>query len=100
LCQFGIPGKPEIAKVWEHESIRDDSVAQSNLRGFIAYAMTGPDARTTQLFINLRIMFTRMRKDLRLLGRVISGMEVVDSLFAGYVNLRVAECAPEAGKIV
>jgi cyclophilin family peptidyl-prolyl cis-trans isomerase len=86
FAQFGIPGNPAVAKAWEHESIKDDSVVQSNQRSFIAYAMTGPHARTTQLFINLKDNSHQDKDGFAPIGQVISGMDVVDSLYAGYAE--------------
>ena len=53
IAQFGIPGDPTIARVWKDRAMVDDSVRTTNVRGTIAYAMTGPNTRTTQLFISL-----------------------------------------------
>jgi cyclophilin family peptidyl-prolyl cis-trans isomerase len=86
FAQFGIPGKPEIAKVWEHESIADDSVKQSNQRGYIAYAMTGPNARTTQLYINLKDNPQQDTQGFAPIGKAISGLEVVDALYGDYAE--------------
>ena len=46
--------------------------------------MTGPDARTTQLFINLGDNSRLDREGFAPVGRVVEGMDVVDSLYAGY----------------
>jgi hypothetical protein len=46
ITQFGLPGNPEITQIWKDRSMPDDPVQQSNKRGFVAYAMTGPDTRT------------------------------------------------------
>ena len=84
FAQFGIPGDPAIASVWRNQSFPDDRVTQSNTRGFVAYAMTGPDARTTQLYI---IMGDRSRQDkdgFAPIGKVIAGMDVVDQLYSAY----------------
>ncbi len=84
FAQFGIPGDPIIASVWRNQSFPDDPVTQSNTRGFVAYAMTGPDARTTQLYI---VMGDRSRQDkdgFAPIGKVIAGMEIVDRLYSGY----------------
>jgi homoserine O-acetyltransferase len=84
FAQFGIPGDPVIAKVWRNETLKDDPVMQSNTRGFVAYAMTGPDTRTTQLYI---VMGDRSRQDkdgFAPIGKVVAGMEVVDKLYSGY----------------
>lgn len=56
-----------------------------NVRGTIAYAMlTSPNTRTTQLFINLADNTALDAQGFAPVGRVVEGMEVVDSLYAGY----------------
>ena len=52
MAQFGIHGDPKVAAAWRPERLQDDPVKQSNKRGYISYAMAGPNTRTTQLFIN------------------------------------------------
>jgi cyclophilin family peptidyl-prolyl cis-trans isomerase len=84
IAQFGIAGDPAVAAVWRNRTIRDDPARQSNTRGFVSYAMTGPDARTTQLFINLGDNSRLDREGFAPVGRVIEGMDVVDRLYAGY----------------
>jgi cyclophilin family peptidyl-prolyl cis-trans isomerase len=86
FAQFGIPGKPAVAKVWEHQSFKDDPVKEKNKRGTIAFAMTGPDARTTQLYINLKDNPQQDEQGFAPIGKVISGLEVADSLYAGYAE--------------
>ena len=84
IAQFGIPGDPAITQVWKDRRIPVDSARASNVRGAIAYAMTGPNTRTTQLFISL---VDNSRIDVQgfaPIGRVVSGMEVVDRLYGGY----------------
>jgi cyclophilin family peptidyl-prolyl cis-trans isomerase len=84
IAQFGIAGDASIATRWRSETISDDPVRQSNTRGFVSYAMTGPDARTTQLFINLSDNSRLDREGFAPIGRVIEGMEIVDQLYSGY----------------
>ena len=63
----------------------DDPVVQSNTRGTIAYAMTGPDTRTTQLYISLADNSRLDEQGFAPIGRIVEGMEeVVDSLYPGY----------------
>ena len=84
FAQFGIPGDPLLAATWRSASFPDDSVKQSNVRGYVAYAMTGPDARTTQIFV---LMGDRSRQDkdgFAPFGIVTDGMDVVDKLYSGY----------------
>lgn len=84
IAQFGIAGDPSVAAVWQNQTIRDDPARQSNARGFVTYAMTGADARTTQLFINLADNSRLDREGFAPIGKVIEGIEVVDQLYAGY----------------
>lgn len=84
IAQFGIAGSPRIAQLWRNAAIADDPVRQSNTRGAVAYAMTGPETRTTQLFINLADNTQLDAQGFAPLGKVVSGLEVVDQLYSGY----------------
>ncbi|MEQ8425500.1 MAG: peptidylprolyl isomerase, partial [Cyclobacteriaceae bacterium] len=84
IMQFGIAGKPEIAQVWEKNEITDDPVVESNMRGFISYAMTGPDTRTTQVYVNLVDNAQLDDQGFSPFGFVSDGMTVVDSIYSGY----------------
>lgn len=84
IAQFGIPGDPAVGAVWQNRTFLDDSVTHSNVRGTIAFAMTGPNTRTTQLYISL-VDNTRLDgQGFSPIGRVVEGMAVVDSLYSGY----------------
>ena len=84
IAQFGIPGDPAVSAIWKDRSFPDDPVRSANRRGTIAFAMTGPNTRTTQLFINL-VDNTRLdAQGFAPIGRVIEGMDVVDRLYSGY----------------
>jgi cyclophilin family peptidyl-prolyl cis-trans isomerase len=84
IAQFGIARDSAINATWSSRAIADDSVKQSNVRGAFGYAMTGPNARTTQIYINL-VDNTRLdAQGFSPLGRVVEGMSVVDSLYGGY----------------
>jgi cyclophilin family peptidyl-prolyl cis-trans isomerase len=84
-AQFGINGDPRISTIWRERPIEDDPFVQSNDRGTIAYAFAVPDGRTTQVFFNLRDNSeTHDREPFVPFGRVVSGMEVVDSLYNDY----------------
>src|SRR3982750_2808120 len=52
MVQFGIHGDPKVSAPWREAQLRDDPVKQSNKRGYITYAMAGPNTRTSQVFIN------------------------------------------------
>jgi homoserine O-acetyltransferase len=85
-AQFGIAGQPELAQAWRGRSIPDDTPRQANRRGFVAFANTGPDTRTTQVFINLGDNAARLDGEpgFAPFGVVADGMAVVDRLHAGY----------------
>lgn len=84
IAQFGVPGDPAIGAVWRSRSIRDDPVNASNIQGTYAFAMTGPHTRTTQIYINYSDNSRLDADGFAPLGRVISGMDIVESLYAGY----------------
>lgn len=92
MAQFGISAYPEVSKAWEQANIKDDPVAQSNHRGFITFAMAGPNTRTTQVFINYADNQRLDSSGFSPFGIVTDGMEVVDKLYAGY-----GEGAPDGG---
>jgi cyclophilin family peptidyl-prolyl cis-trans isomerase len=79
--QFGINGDPEIAKAWRTRTIADDPFVQSNVRGTVAFAFGVANGRTTQVFINLTDNSpTHDKEPFTPFGRVIRGMEIVDTL--------------------
>jgi len=84
FAQFGIPGDPAIAGIWRNQSFPGDPVRVSNIRGTFAYAMTGPDARTTQIYINTSDQRQQDAQGFAPLGKVVEGMDVVDKLYSGY----------------
>jgi len=83
-AQFGIPGDPRLAAEWREKTIPDDPRKESNTRGTFAFAMTGPGARTTQIFIALGDLSYQDKDNFAPLGRVIEGMDVADKLYSGY----------------
>jgi cyclophilin family peptidyl-prolyl cis-trans isomerase len=84
IAQFGLSGSPAVTAVWSERTIPDDPVRQSNLRGYLAYAMTGPDTRTTQVYVNYGDNSRLDEQGFAPFGRVVEGMEAVDHLYAGY----------------
>ena len=84
IVQFGIAGDPRVGATWASRPIADDPVRAHNDRGTFAYAMRGPDDRTTQIFISRRDNREQDPQGFAPLGRVVQGMDVVDSLYSGY----------------
>jgi homoserine O-acetyltransferase len=84
IAQFGLAGDSAVNATWSGRAFADDSVRQTNVRGAVAFAMTGPNSRTTQVYINL-VDNTRLdAQGFSPIGRVVRGMNVVDSLYSGY----------------
>lgn len=84
VVQFGIPGDTALSQIWSEQHIQDDPVVQSNRRGYVSFAMAGPDTRTAQVFINLAENQRLDAMGFAPFGRIVEGMEIVQSLFAGY----------------
>jgi peptidyl-prolyl cis-trans isomerase A (cyclophilin A) len=84
MVQFGIHGDPKISAPWREAQLKDDPVKQSNKRGYITYAMAGPNTRTSQVFINFGDNASLDSQGFSPFGRVVTGMEVVDKLNAEY----------------
>lgn len=84
MAQFGVSAYPAVSAAWEKAEIKDDPVTQQNARGFVSFATSGPNTRTTQVFVNYGD-----NKRLDSLGfapfaQVTDGMSVVDSLYGEY----------------
>ena len=84
MVQFGIHGDPKVSAKWRDARIKDDPVKQSNRRGYVTYAMAGPNTRTSQVFINFDDNTALDSQGFPPFGWIVSGMNVVDSLNAEY----------------
>jgi len=84
MVQFGINGDPNVMARMRGAPIKDDPVTQSNKRGMITFATAGPNTRTTQVFINFNDNSNLDGMGFAPFGRVVSGMNVVDSINAEY----------------
>jgi peptidyl-prolyl cis-trans isomerase A (cyclophilin A) len=84
VVQFGISPDPKVSKAWQSATIKDDPVKVSNTPGRITFATSGPDTRTTQVFINLGGNASLDTQGFAPFGRVTSGMSVVNKLYGGY----------------
>lgn len=84
MAQFGINANPRVSQVWQTARIMDDPVKKRNTRGFISFAMGGPNTRTSQVFINFADNSRLDASGFSPFGEVVQGMSVVDSLYSGY----------------
>jgi peptidyl-prolyl cis-trans isomerase A (cyclophilin A) len=99
MVQFGINGNPAISAKWQDANIPDDPVRASNKRGTITFATAGPDTRTTQVFINFGDNSSLDGQGFAPFGQVVSGMKVVDSLYAGYGEGAPQGNGPDQGRL-
>jgi peptidyl-prolyl cis-trans isomerase A (cyclophilin A) len=94
VVQWGYPANPALNKKWAG-TIPDDPVGASNERGTITFAATSePNSRSTQLFINYGNNARLDSMGFAPLGKVLSGMDVVDQIYSGYGQ------SPDQGQIV
>jgi peptidyl-prolyl cis-trans isomerase A (cyclophilin A) len=84
MAQFGLNPYPEVNAAWEHATIKDDPLVQSNRRGYVTFATAGPNTRTTQLFINFGNNSGLDHQGFTPFGVVTEGMETVDKLYSSY----------------
>ena len=91
MVQFGIASDPQVSLKWRDANIPDDPVTKANERGLLTFAQTGrPNSRTTQVFISYRNNSRLDASGFAPFGKVVKGMDIVDSLYKGY-----GEGAPE-----
>lgn len=84
VVQWGLSPDPKVNAAWENANIQDDPVTQSNTLGYVSFATDGPNTRTTQVFINYGNNARLDKMGFAPFGRVVSGMDVVNSLYGGY----------------
>ncbi|MDP5069872.1 MAG: alpha/beta fold hydrolase, partial [Congregibacter sp.] len=89
IAQFGVHGDPATQALWKNrmiadEQVPDKEVQNSNLRGRMAFAMTGPDTRSTQVFISTVDNSRLDAGGFVPFGTVVHGMDVVDRLYGLY----------------
>ena len=99
MVQFGISGNPDLSAVWREAAIPDDAVKQSNTRGMVSFATAGPGTRTTQVFINFGDNASLDGQGFSPFGQVVSGMDVVDSIYGGYGEGAPRGRGPDQGRI-
>ncbi len=85
IAQFGLHGDPAVNEAWKDQYLADDPPHSNNVRGTFAFSFKAiPNTRNTQIYINLADNVKNNPEAFTVLGTVIEGMSVVDSLYAGY----------------
>ncbi len=84
VVQFGLAADPKVTSKWREKRLKDDPVTESNKEGYLTFATSGPNSRTTQLFINTANNANLDRMGFSPFGKVVSGMDVVKKINAEY----------------
>jgi homoserine O-acetyltransferase len=87
IVQFGLHGDPAVNAAWKDRYIRNDPPRSKNARGTFAFSYKGPgvsETRNTQIYINLADNSKNDVEPFTVLGTVVEGMAVLDSLYSGY----------------
>jgi cyclophilin family peptidyl-prolyl cis-trans isomerase len=86
IAQFGLHGDSAVNAAWKTAYIKDDPPRSQNARGTFAFAVNTalPNTRTTQVYFNLADNSRNNGEPFTMLGRVVDGMSVLDSLYSGY----------------
>jgi cyclophilin family peptidyl-prolyl cis-trans isomerase len=86
IVQWGLHGDSAVNAAWRNAYIRDDPPRSRNARGTFAFSMKPgqPHTRNTQIYVNLADNARNDAEPFTILGTVIEGMSVLDSLYSGY----------------
>jgi peptidyl-prolyl cis-trans isomerase A (cyclophilin A) len=84
VVQFGMPADPAVSKAWANANIQDDPVKRGNTRGRVVFATSGPNTRTTQIFININDNSYLDDQGFAAFGEVRKGMDLVTKINAEY----------------
>ena len=88
IAQFGVHRDFNVHGKWREYFIVDDPPQLKNLRGTLAYAMSGPTTRATEIFLNLADNKALDDQGFVPFAKVVQGMDVVDKFYAGYGEMR------------
>jgi peptidyl-prolyl cis-trans isomerase A (cyclophilin A) len=92
MAQFGLHADPAVQSAWRTANLRDEPVKKSNLRGTVSFTRESvPHSRYTMVFISSRDNSYLDADGFAAFGDVVSGMDVVDSLYSGYGRQNVPD---------
>ncbi|MGC1272986.1 MAG: peptidylprolyl isomerase [Planctomycetaceae bacterium] len=99
VVQFGMAADPAVHAKWGEANFRDDPVKGSNTKGTITFATSGPNSRSTQIFINLADNEWLDDAGFAPFGKVTKGMDVVEAFHSGYGEGPPQGTGPDQGRI-
>jgi peptidyl-prolyl cis-trans isomerase A (cyclophilin A) len=98
IAQFGIHKDFDVHAKWRELVIADDPPREKNLRGTLAFAQSGPNTRATEVFINLKDNPDLDDQGFTPFGKIVEGIEIIDTLYSGYGELGPKGKGPDAGR--
>ena len=93
MVQWGINGNPAVQAKYRNADIPDDPVRRSNSPGMMTFATSGPNSRTTQVFINYGNNNFLDGQGFSPFAQFIEGMNVVEAINSEYQE------RPDQGRI-
>ncbi len=88
IAQFGAHRDFNVHAKWRELYIVDDPPREKNQRGTLAFAKSGPNTRTTEVFINLADNASLDADNFVPFAKITQGLEVIDKLYSGYGEMR------------
>lgn len=83
MVQWGAAADPEVSAKWDIK-IPDDEVKATNERGTLSFAASNsPNSRSTHMFINYGNNARLDAMGFAPIGKVVSGMDVVEQIYSG-----------------
>jgi peptidyl-prolyl cis-trans isomerase A (cyclophilin A) len=99
VAMWGVNGNPATAQAWLGSKIGNDPLPpkQSNLRGWIALSFSNGMAAQTMVH---RVDNKEFDTQTTPFGKVVSGIEVIDRLYAGYGEIYPTGKAPSMAHLM
>ncbi|MCU1330721.1 MAG: peptidyl-prolyl cis-trans isomerase PpiA precursor [Bryobacterales bacterium] len=83
MVQWGAAADPAVSAAWDVR-IPDDEVKATNERGTLSFAATNaPNSRSTHMFINYANNARLDAMGFAPIGKVVSGMDILDQIYSG-----------------
>ena len=98
IAQFGIHKDFDVHAKWRELVIADDPSKEKNLRGTLTFAQSGPNTRATEVFINLKDNPDLDDQGFTPFGKIVEGVDIIDTLYSGYGELGPKGKGPDAGR--